>query len=108
MNDESSVLKTTTSNATPTAIGDLSHIPSLEDRLSAGRALRDTMQREAHSLWKSHDDRPDPIGLLQQSDADRIPELVPMRYGRMLASPFAFYRGSAAVMASARIIRVLP
>ena len=50
--------------------------------------------------WKAHDKRADPIALLRASDAERIQELVPIRYGRMLQSPFTFYRGSAAIMAS--------
>lgn len=76
------------------------HPHSLEERMSRGKALREGLSRDAHAPWKRSPDRPDPIGLLQQSDADRLPELVPIRYGRMLASPFAFYRGSAAVMAA--------
>jgi uncharacterized protein (DUF2252 family) len=62
--------------------------------------LRDKVARSQHADWKPTDSRPDPIAILQQSDAERVPDLVPIRYGRMLVSPFAFYRGSAAVMAS--------
>ena len=76
------------------------HDRSLDERFEAGKALRDTVPRSAHAGWKPPVDRTVPIALLQQSDADRLPELVPIRYGRMLQSPFAFYRGSAAVMAS--------
>jgi uncharacterized protein (DUF2252 family) len=76
------------------------HGSSLDDRFAAGKALRDALPRSSHAPWKRAADRPDPIALLQQSDPDRLPELVPIRYGRMLQSPFAFYRGSAAVMAS--------
>src|SRR5207244_9261784 len=49
--------------------------------------------------WAARADRPDPIALLDEQDATRVPELVPIRYGRMSASPFAFYRGAAYVMA---------
>ena len=76
------------------------HDQSFDERFEAGKALRDALPRASHAPWKRPADRPDPIALLQQSDADRLPELVPIRYGRMLQSPFAFYRGSAAVMAS--------
>ncbi|MEO3472472.1 DUF2252 domain-containing protein [Roseomonas sp. CAU 1739] len=76
------------------------HTHSIGELSEAGKALRNTIPRASHAVWKRPADRPDPIALLQQSDADRLPELVPIRYGRMLQSPFAFYRGSAAVMAS--------
>lgn len=76
------------------------HDQSLDERFEAGKALRDRQSRAAHAPWKRPSDRPDPIALLQQSDGDRLPELVPIRYGRMLQSPFAFFRGSAAVMAA--------
>ncbi|NED51465.1 DUF2252 domain-containing protein, partial [Micromonospora aurantiaca] len=45
-------------------------------------------------------ERPDPVGVLESQSAARVPELVPLRYGRMLESPFRFYRGAAAIMAS--------
>ena len=58
------------------------------------------MQRAAHGTWKRPADRRDPIEILRASDAERLQELVPIRYGRMLQSPFTFYRGAAAVMAA--------
>ncbi len=76
------------------------HGRSLDEALEAGKALRGALPRSAHAPWKRPTDRPDPIQLLQRSDPDRMPELVPIRYGRMLQSPFAFFRGAAAVMAS--------
>ncbi|PWS36081.1 DUF2252 domain-containing protein [Falsiroseomonas bella] len=76
------------------------HGPSTGERLEAGKALRNTVPRSSHAVWKRPANRKDPIGLLQESDTDRLPELVPIRYGRMLQSPFAFYRGAAAVMAA--------
>lgn len=76
------------------------HGGSLDERNEAGKALRNTVPRTAHAPWKRLADRRDPVELLQDSDPDRLPELVPIRYGRMLQSPFAFYRGSAAVMAA--------
>jgi uncharacterized protein (DUF2252 family) len=56
--------------------------------------------RSAHAGWRPAPDRPDPIALLEEQARTRVPELVPIRYGRMVESPFAFYRGSAYVMAS--------
>lgn len=65
-----------------------------------GRALRETVPRSRHAGWSPPRDRPDPITLLQEQNRGRVPELVPIRWGRMLQSPFAFLRGSALVMAS--------
>jgi hypothetical protein len=70
------------------------------DRKAAGKRLRDRVPRDAHAGWRGHAGRPDPIGILRAADATRQKELVPLRYGRMLQSPFTFYRGSAAVMAA--------
>ncbi len=56
--------------------------------------------RSSHSDWEAAADRPDPVEVLERQAADRVPELVPLRYGRMLASPFTFYRGAAAIMAA--------
>ena len=73
---------------------------SLPELLEAGKALRDRVPRPRQGTWAPKGSRPDPLDLLQAADADRIPELVPIRYGRMLQSPFAFYRGSAGIMAA--------
>ena len=70
------------------------------DRKAAGKRLRDRVQREAHAGWRAHAGRADPVGILHAADATRQKELVPLRYGRMLQSPFTFYRGSAGVMAA--------
>jgi uncharacterized protein DUF2252 len=64
-----------------------------------GRAARKRTPRSAHGDWSPASDRPDPVAVLVRQAATRVEELVPIRYGRMLASPFAFYRGAAAVMA---------
>jgi hypothetical protein len=64
-----------------------------------GKALRARCSRQSHGLWQPESDRPDPVGLLEESSKGRIPELVPIRYGRMLRSPFTFYRGAALNMA---------
>src|SRR5271169_2082258 len=73
---------------------------SQKERRAAGKALRDKVPRESHSEWKKQPDRPDPIDILVASNKGRIAELVPIRHGRMLSSPFAFLRGAAAGMAS--------
>ena len=65
-----------------------------------GRAARREVPRSAHGEWAPAQDRPDPIEVLQAQAATRVTELVPIRYGRMLVSPFTFYRGAAAVMAA--------
>jgi len=70
------------------------------DLFAIGKALRDRVPRLTQGRWKKPADRADPIALLRASDADRIPELVPIRWGRMLQSPFAFYRGAAGLMAA--------
>jgi uncharacterized protein (DUF2252 family) len=70
------------------------------DRRAHGKRQRDTAPRNAHAGWRAPADRPDPIGILHAADASRQPDLVPLRYGRMLQSPFTFYRGSAGVMAA--------
>jgi uncharacterized protein (DUF2252 family) len=73
---------------------------SADERRAAGKALRDATPRAAHGGWKSPKNRRDPIELLRESNEGRISELIPIRFGRMAQSPFAFYRGAAAVMAA--------
>ncbi len=70
-----------------------------DERATRGRSCRAEIPRSSHADWEPATDRPDPIALLEEQAADRLPELVPIRYGRMSASPFAFYRGAAYVMA---------
>ena len=72
---------------------------SIAERLKAGRALRKKVPRKDHASWTAPANRPDPIKLLIESDTGRIPSLLPIRYGRMRQSPFAFLRGAAALMA---------
>lgn len=79
--------------------GNLEH-KTLAERIALGKAVRSKVPRSAHAAWNLSDDRPDPIDLLEGQAAGRVPELVPIRYGRMLVSPFAFYRGAAVIMAS--------
>jgi hypothetical protein len=69
-------------------------------RARQGRAARKLAARSAHGEWQAAADRPDPIALLEEQARTRVPELGAIRYGRMLVSPFTFFRGTAAVMAS--------
>jgi uncharacterized protein (DUF2252 family) len=73
--------------------------PTVKERMTAGRALRERVPRTSHAKWAPAPDRPDPVTLLKESDRGRLSELLPIRYGRMRQSPFAFYRGAAALMA---------
>ncbi|MFJ2208483.1 DUF2252 domain-containing protein [Streptomyces microflavus] len=70
------------------------------ERAALGRAARRTAPRSSHAGFTPPPGRPDPLALLEAQSADRVPELVPIRYGRMTESPFRFYRGAAAVMAA--------
>jgi uncharacterized protein (DUF2252 family) len=74
--------------------------PDAGDRRLAGRALRPKVPRSSHQAWTRSDTRPDPVATLQATEAERLPELLGLRYQRMAESPFTFLRGSAAVMAS--------
>jgi uncharacterized protein (DUF2252 family) len=71
-----------------------------EERAAAGKAARDGAPRSSHAEWAPAADRPDPVELLEGQAASRVGQLVPLRYARMLVSPFTFYRGAAAVMAA--------
>ena len=73
---------------------------SADERRAKGKVLRDAVRREAQAGWKAPKVRRDPVELLSESNAGRILDLIPIRFGRMSASPFAFYRGSAALMAA--------
>ncbi|MDD1616730.1 MAG: DUF2252 domain-containing protein, partial [Methylococcaceae bacterium] len=65
---------------------------SRADRKADGKAMRLAVPLASHSAWQAPANRRDPIELLIESSAGRVPELLPIRYGRMLQSPFAFYR----------------
>ncbi|MFH8758330.1 DUF2252 domain-containing protein [Streptomyces atroolivaceus] len=71
-----------------------------EERAALGRAARKRVPRSSHQAYEPAADRPDPLALLEAQSAARVQELVPIRYGRMAESPFRFYRGAAAIMAS--------
>jgi uncharacterized protein (DUF2252 family) len=70
------------------------------ERAAAGKAARAQAPRSSHGEWAPAADRPDPVELLEGQATSRVGQLVPLRYGRMLVSPFTFYRGAAAVMAA--------
>ncbi len=74
--------------------------PTRAERVARGTAARAAVPRSSHAAFEPAATRPDPIGLLERQAATRVPELVPIRYGRMLESPFAFFRGGALIMAS--------
>ena len=73
---------------------------SVDERVARGRSARDLAPRSSHGAWKAAPDRLDPIALLEEQAESRVPELVPIRYGRMLVSPFTFFRGAAGIMAA--------
>ncbi len=74
--------------------------PTVEEKLVAGKALREKVTRTSHARWVRPADRADPIELLKKADRGRLAELLPIRYGRMQHSPFGFFRGADAVMAA--------
>jgi uncharacterized protein (DUF2252 family) len=74
--------------------------PTVAERVARGKAARQALPRAVHGAWGPAAERPDPVATLEAQAAERVAELLPIRYGRMLASPFAFYRGAAAIMAA--------
>ncbi len=74
--------------------------PSVADRLARGKTLRAEVPRSSHAVFTPAPNRADPVDLLERQASTRVPELVPIRYGRMLVSPFTFYRGAALIMAN--------
>jgi uncharacterized protein (DUF2252 family) len=73
--------------------------PSRAELIARGEAMRKQCPRSSHTTWAAPQDRPDPVQLVEAANDGRIPELIPLRHGRMLASPFTFYRGTALNMA---------
>jgi uncharacterized protein (DUF2252 family) len=73
---------------------------TVEERVAHGKAARGEIARSTLAEWSPLETRPDPIDILEEQARTRVPDLVPIRYGRMLVSPFAFYRGAAALMAA--------
>lgn len=77
----------------------LSQFHSRTERLQTGKSLRDKVPRHLHRFWQPPSHRRDPIEVLEESNQGRLPKLIPLRYGRMLKTPFTFFRGAAALMA---------
>jgi uncharacterized protein (DUF2252 family) len=73
---------------------------SVDESKAKGKLARDQAPRDSHADFEARPDRPDPVALLESQAGSRVPELVPIRYGRMLVSPFTFFRGAALIMAS--------
>src|SRR6516164_4983692 len=69
--------------------------PTRAELLAMGKTLRDKCPRAAHAVWQPPSNRPDPVELLVQSSQGRIPQLIPIRYGRMMQTPFTFYRSES-------------
>ena len=86
-------------NGSRTKLEPLPHF-SASERERAGKAVRASVPRSAHAAWEPAPDRRDPVELIEEQAASRVPELVPIRHGRMLVSPFTFFRGAAAHMAA--------
>jgi len=74
--------------------------PTVEERKRRGKLSREQAAASSHERWKPATDRPDPVSLLEEQDSTREPDLVPVRHGRMMVSPFTFYRGAAKIMAA--------
>ena len=74
-------------------------LSTVTERQARGRSARQEVPRTSHAVFEAGPNRPDPVALLERQANSRVPELVPIRYGRMLASPFAFFRGAALIMA---------
>ena len=81
------------------AVRKMAH-PSIDERKAAGLEARDKVPVSSHTKWGPAADRADPVTLLAEQDATREPDLVPVRHGRMMVSPFTFYRGAAKIMAA--------
>ena len=84
----------------PGALPPQTHTLPVKERVELGRALRERVARKHHGAWKPPSDRRDPIEILIEQGESRLPDLLPVRYARMKATPFTFLRGAAAVMAA--------
>jgi uncharacterized protein (DUF2252 family) len=81
------------------AVTRIAHL-SVDDRKARGREAQQRTPASSHSGWRPSTDRSDPVGLLEEQNLTREPDLVPVRHGRMMVSPFTFYRGAAKIMAA--------
>jgi uncharacterized protein (DUF2252 family) len=89
----------TKQGSAPEGQGAVPHL-SVAERVARGRAARAEVPRASHAGFSPSPERPDPLEVLERQASTRVPELVPIRYGRMLVSPFTFYRGAAMIMAA--------
>src|SRR5947207_14520411 len=74
--------------------------PTIDERRAKGKEARTRAPLSSHEGWEPASDRPDPVSLLEEQNVAREPDLVPVRHGRMMVSPFTFYRGAAKIMAA--------
>lgn len=88
------------SDGAAVAIPGLRPRPTPDERNAAGRAARNTVSRSSQATWQAPPDRADPVDILAAQAESRVADLIPIGYGRMLVSPFTFFRGAAAVMAA--------
>jgi len=79
------------------AVRNVAH-PSVDDRMATGGQARERTPPSGHAGWVPVADRPDPVALLEEQNLTREKDLVPVRHGRMMVSPFTFYRGAAKIM----------
>ena len=101
----SDVPEASVSDSFPSPVGKAAPIApvphfSVAERAARGRAARAEVPRTSNAEWEAPALRPDPVEILEEQAKTRVAELVPIRYGRMLVSPFTFYRGAAAIMAT--------
>ena len=87
------------SKITPGVLAPPHEVLTPDEWRAKGSGQRRTVPRSSHAQWEPPPDRPDPVTILEEQARTRVPELVPIRYGRMVASPFAYFRGAAAPMA---------
>src|SRR5437763_10078196 len=88
-----------TSKITPGILAPPHEVLTPDEWRDKGRAHRRLVSRSSHAQWSPPADRPDPVDILEEQGKGRVPDLIPIRYGRMAASPFAYFRGAAAPMA---------
>jgi hypothetical protein len=74
--------------------------PGIDERRASGKEALNQTPVSSHQGWRPAEDRPDPVALLEEQNLTREPDLVPVRHGRMMVSPFTFYRGAARIMAA--------
>jgi uncharacterized protein (DUF2252 family) len=99
MTATSDVTSTPAATASKARSAIVTHL-TVSERVTRGKVARAAVPRSSHGAFDATADRPDPVALLERQAQTRVPELVPIRYGRMLVSPFTFYRGAAAIMAA--------